>query len=175
MREKQSRSTSALRLGTLEDASLLRTRSALETRRHAPIVLIFGGGFFLGNQPLSDESLQELRDEVGVIAHAKEITCTPSWRGAIIEGAVTCERVRFGLDDPRSRPPRLGVFYVTVDLRLQLICRLAPSRTGKRRNFLAASSTQSDIWIWPRGGLLCYIAPTMLLVWTYLPAPLGSG
>ena len=181
MREKHSRFTLALCLGTLEDALLLRTRSALETRRHAPIVLIFGGSLFLGNQPLPDESMQELRDEVGVIAHAKEITCTPSWRGAITVGAVTCERVRLGLDaphlrrDPRSRPPRPGLFHVTVDLRLQLICRLAPPRTGKRRNFLASGSTQSDIWIWPREGHLCYIAPTMLWVWTNLPAPLGSG
>ena len=181
MREKQSRPTLALYLGALEDALMLRIGSALETRGHAPIALIFDGVLFLGNQPLSDESLQELRDEVGVIAHAKEITCAPSWRGAITVGAVTCERVRFGLDaphlrrDPRLRPPRFGLFHVTVDLRLQLICRLAPSRTGKRRNFLAAGSTQSDIWIWPREGHLRYITPTMLLVWTYLPASLGSG
>ena len=181
MREKQSRSASALCLGTLEDALLLRTRSALETRRRAPIVLIFGGALFLGNQPVSDESTQGLRDEVGVIAHAKEITCTPSRRGAITVCAVTCEKVRFELDaphlrrDPRSRPPRPGLFHVTVDLRLQLICRLAPPRTGKRRNFLAPGSTQSDIWIWPREGHLCYVAPTMPLVWTNLPAPLGSG
>ena len=168
MRDKHSRFTLALNLGTLEDALMLRIRSALETGGRAPIAPIFDGVLFLGNQPLSDESLQELRDEVGVIAHAKEITCTPSWRGASTEGAVTCGRVRFGLDDPRSRPPRLGLFYVTVDLRLQLICRLAPSRTGKRRNFLAAGSTQSDIWIWLREGHLRYIAPTILLVWTYL-------
>ena len=68
MREKQSRSTLALYLGTPGGALMLRIRSALETRGHAPIAPIFGGGFFLGNQPLSDESLQELRDEVGVAA-----------------------------------------------------------------------------------------------------------
>ena len=121
MREKQSGPAVALYLGTLEDALTLRIRSALETRGRAPIALIFDGALFLGNQPLSHESLQELRDEVGVIAHAKEITCTPP-RG---EGQSLWARLR-------ARGSASGSMPLTYDAipdhaRLVSACSMLPS------------------------------------------------
>ena len=115
MREKQSRSAFALYLGTLENALMLRIRSALETRGHTPIALIFDGVLFLENQPLSDEALQELCEEVGVIVHVKEISCTPP-RG---EGQSLWERLR-------ARGSALGSMPLTYDAILDR-ARLVPA------------------------------------------------
>ena len=90
LKEKQSRSTLALYLGTLENAVMLRVRSALETRGHTPIALIFDGVLFLENQPLSDDALQDLCDEVGVTVCAKELAWAPP-RG---DGQSLWERLR---------------------------------------------------------------------------------
>ena len=56
MREKQSRFTLALYLGTSGGALMLRIRSAIATSESAPTAFIFRRTLFLENQPMSVES-----------------------------------------------------------------------------------------------------------------------
>ena len=124
---------------------MLRIKSVLEMRGRAPIAWTSDGVLFLENQPLPEGSLLELRDKVGVIVHAKEFTWTPPHRDA--------QSLWARLRARGSAPGQMLVAYdvipttiassqcVLCHLRtynIRLICRPAPSRTRKRREFLAS-------------------------------------
>ena len=83
--------------------------------------MIFDGALFLENQPLSGDSLQDLRDEVGVTVCAKELTLAPpTWGREIAVGVVARERVLIGPNVNRLRRDSRSMLpankEITVDM-----------------------------------------------------------
>ena len=161
---------------------MLRVKRALETRDQAPIAFICDGVLFLENQPPST-ILRRICATGWELPRARKNSPGPPHVGTgnrCGSGYAREGPHRAQCPSPTTRFPTTPASFRPVPCypptrKLQLICHPAPPRTGKRRNFSASGSTQLYGRILPREGHLCYIAPTMLSIWTYLRALLESG
>ena len=154
---------------------MLRVKGALETRGHTPIALIFDGVLFLENQPLSDDSLQDLCDEVGVTVCAKELTGAPP-RG---DGQSLWERLR--ARGSSSGPMPIAYDAIPDHACLVSACSMLPANKEITVDMppgpYAYREAQELLGVRfdPAGNEALASGGTFVLsVWTYLPALVES-